>query len=259
MRAADAPSVSIFHAACSVISRAALICASESAIQFWIVCLSAGPSQRVAAHGALAQHVVGPPRYARASACSGGSARAEPVLGDQEPLALAAEQRVRRHAARPRSRSRRGRRRGRSAPAGAPSSGCRGRCSRPASRSARSSSTRAGSARASGVGPAITIRKSATLPLVVNHLWPLIDPVVAVAHAVVCSNVRIGARGVGLGHREAAPQVAGQQRVAGSAPSGPVVPASARISELPRSPAPRCRHRGRERRRCRGSRASARA
>ena len=39
-RAADAPSVSIFHAACSVISRAACICAAESAIQFWTVCFS---------------------------------------------------------------------------------------------------------------------------------------------------------------------------------------------------------------------------
>ena len=40
MRAAAAPCVSIFHAACSVISRAACICAAESAIQFWTVCLS---------------------------------------------------------------------------------------------------------------------------------------------------------------------------------------------------------------------------
>jgi hypothetical protein len=35
IRAASTPSVSIFHAAWSVISRAACICAAESAIQFW--------------------------------------------------------------------------------------------------------------------------------------------------------------------------------------------------------------------------------
>ena len=45
-RAADAPSVSIFHAACSVISRAACICAAESAIQFWTVCFSASSAPR---------------------------------------------------------------------------------------------------------------------------------------------------------------------------------------------------------------------
>ena len=39
--AAAAPAVSIFQAACSVISRAACICAAESAIQFCTVCLSA--------------------------------------------------------------------------------------------------------------------------------------------------------------------------------------------------------------------------
>ena len=37
LRAAITPWVSIFQAACSVISRAAVISASESAIQFWIV------------------------------------------------------------------------------------------------------------------------------------------------------------------------------------------------------------------------------
>src|SRR5215218_7668992 len=40
-RAARTPWVSITQAACRVISRAACICAAESAIQFWIVCLSA--------------------------------------------------------------------------------------------------------------------------------------------------------------------------------------------------------------------------
>jgi hypothetical protein len=40
LRAAEAPWVSITHAACSVMSRAACICAAESAIQFCTVCLS---------------------------------------------------------------------------------------------------------------------------------------------------------------------------------------------------------------------------
>ena len=35
------PPLSIFHAACSVISRAAVISAAEVAIQSWIICLSA--------------------------------------------------------------------------------------------------------------------------------------------------------------------------------------------------------------------------
>ena len=40
-RDAAAPSLSIFHAAYRVSSRAAVISASESATQFWMVCFSA--------------------------------------------------------------------------------------------------------------------------------------------------------------------------------------------------------------------------
>ena len=46
VRAAEAPWVSIFHAACSVIRRAACICIAESAIQFCTVCFSASTDPR---------------------------------------------------------------------------------------------------------------------------------------------------------------------------------------------------------------------
>ena len=46
VRAALDPSVSIFHAACSAISRAACISAAESAIQFCTVCFSASRPPR---------------------------------------------------------------------------------------------------------------------------------------------------------------------------------------------------------------------
>ena len=123
LRAAATPSVSIFQAACSVISRAACISASESAIQFWTVwCLASTEPCAVAVQRALAEHVERPAGDARASACSGGcgpGTAAAGRSGSRRPRRRAAPRRGR---ARPRRGSRRGCRSARSSRRGAPSS-----------------------------------------------------------------------------------------------------------------------------------------
>ena len=106
------PAVSIFQAACSVISRAACISAAESAIQFWTVCLLGQQSSRARSGTARAR------RACRRRAGPRPSQRMqwwmrpghEPLLGDQEarrPRRRAARRRGR---GRPRRGSRRGRR-----------------------------------------------------------------------------------------------------------------------------------------------------
>ena len=91
--------MSIFHAACNVISRAACISAAESAIQFWTVCLSLQqPASHLAVERAFAEHVEGPSRDAEPAHAVMDPAGDEPVLGDQEALALLAEEGLRRKA-----------------------------------------------------------------------------------------------------------------------------------------------------------------
>ena len=89
--------------------------------------------------------------------------------------------------------------------------------------------------RASGSVTAMTMRKSAIDALEVNHLWPsMTHSPRLVEHGARLQQRRVGAGAVGLGHRERRAQVAGQQRVQ-PALLLLLLPASARISELPES------------------------
>ena len=89
--------MSITQAACSVIRRAACICAAESAIQFWTVCFSASIAA-VRARGSVARsQSMSKARRETPSQRMQWWMRPgyEPLLGDEEALALAAEQRLR--------------------------------------------------------------------------------------------------------------------------------------------------------------------
>jgi len=87
--------MSIFQAACSVISRAAFNCVHESAIQFWTgLLLTQHGAVAVPVERALAQHVEGTrslPDPAHAMVDPSGP---EPLLGDGESLTARAEHRL---------------------------------------------------------------------------------------------------------------------------------------------------------------------
>ena len=129
---------------------------------------------RVAVGGALAHHVEGAPRHPEPAHAVVDAPRDEPVLGEDEALALAAEQRLARAGGRPRRALRRARRRSRSAPTGAPSWARRARSWTPGVSTGTMNIEARWEGRASGSVTAIRIRKSAIEPLEVNHLRPSI-------------------------------------------------------------------------------------
>ena len=100
-------------------------------------------------------------------------------------------------------------------------------------RSGRGSCWRARRDAPSGSVTTIAIARSAPTAPEVNHLWPLITHSSPSSSARVCSVGRVGARDLGLGHREAAADLARRAAAASQRSFCSSVPCSARISMLP--------------------------
>ena len=167
--------MSIFHAACSVISRAACICAAESAIQFWTVCLSASSEPCACGSRARSQSMSNARRETPSQRMQWwmrpGPSRCWAI---RKPAPRGAEQRVLRHAHALVEDL------GVAADAAEVLGGMLHRrdVAQDPARPGVSAGTMNIEARwcggASGSVTAMTIRKSATEPLEENHLWPSI-------------------------------------------------------------------------------------